>query len=133
MNRRAFVRHISLGVGATLVGSRVEASRDAHEKRIRLVNGRDLSGFYTYLRDLGKNNDPKKVFTVRDGMLRISGEVDGALITEREYENYRLRVEFKWGDVMWPPRVGRAMDTGLLLHCGEDGAVGGAWPDSIEF
>jgi hypothetical protein len=131
MNRRDFVRHVSLGLGAALVGSSVQANR--RETHVRLFNGKDLSGFYTHLRDLGKNNDPKHVFTVHNGVLRISGEVDGALVTEREYENYRLRAEFKWGDLQWPPRVGRALDTGLLLHCGQDGAVGGAWTEAIEF
>ena len=31
-------------------------------------NGKDLSGFYTYLHD-SKYDDPKKVFSVRDGVL----------------------------------------------------------------
>ena len=139
MSRRDFVSSISRGIGAAIVGSTLEVSAGARqtsraeEERGRLFNGKDLSGFYTFLRDFGKNNDPKNVFTVRDGMIRISGEIDGALMTEREYENYRVLVEFQWGDVMWRPRIGRAMDSGLFLHCGEDGASGGAWPDTIEF
>src|SRR5262249_22527056 len=35
-------------------------------------NGKDLSGFYTYLHD-HKYDDPDKVFSVRDGVLVISG------------------------------------------------------------
>ena len=139
LSRRDFVSSISRGIGATtLVGSTMEAragawqTSRAEESGVSLFNGKDLSGFYTFLRDFGKDNDPKNVFTVRDGMIRISGEIDGVLATEREYENYRVLVEFRWGDVMWPPRIGRAMDSGLLLSCGEDGAIGGAWPDAIE-
>jgi hypothetical protein len=100
----------------------------------KLFNGKDLTNFYTYLaKPFGKNNDPKKVFTVADGMIRISGEVFGGLVTEKEYDNYRLVVEFKWGEKTWPPREKATRDSGILLHCvGEDGAAGGFWLESIE-
>jgi hypothetical protein len=107
---------------------------------IALFNGRDMTNFYTYLaaptkgaKPLGKNNDPEKVISVQDGMIRVSGLVWGGFITEKEYENYHLVVEFKWGTKTWPPRADRAMDSGVLLHCvGEDGAAGGLWMESIE-
>jgi hypothetical protein len=106
---------------------------------IHLFNGKDLTNFYTYLaapngekQKLGKNNDPKKVFTVVDGAIRISGEVFGGLITERDYGDYRLIVEFKWGDKTFKPRESAARDSGILIHCsGEDGSFG-AWMPSIE-
>jgi hypothetical protein len=100
---------------------------------VRLFNGKDLTGFYTYLEKYGKNNDPEKVFTVVDGAVRVSGEVFGAFITEKEYENYHLVVEFKWGERTGPKRAQNARDSGILLHCvGEDGAAGGVWMESIE-
>ena len=106
---------------------------DEDAKAIKLFNGKDLTNFYTFLKKYGKNNDPEKVFTVKDGMIRISGKVFGGLVTEKDYENYHLIVEFKWGKETWPPRKNRAMDSGILLHCvGEDGAAGGVWLESIE-
>jgi hypothetical protein len=107
---------------------------------IRLFNGKDLTNFYTWLsapakgeKPYGKNNDPEKVFTVNNGMIRVSGKVYGCFTTEKEYANYHLVVEFKWGDKTWPPREDRARDSGILLHCvGEDGAAGGNWMESIE-
>jgi hypothetical protein len=106
---------------------------DTPKQTITLFNGKDLANFYTFLRDTGKNNDPKKVFTVVDGALRISGEVWGGLITEKEYENYHLVVEFKWGDKTWGGRKKAARDSGTLVHCvGEDGAAGGTWMESVE-
>jgi hypothetical protein len=102
-------------------------------KLVKLFNGKDLTNFYTFLKGYGKNNDPKKVFTVQDGMIRVSGEVFGCFVTEQEYENYHLVVEFKWGKMTWAPRKDRAMDSGILLHCvGKDGAAGGVWMESIE-
>ena len=101
---------------------------------IKLFNGKDLTDFYTCLKQgIGKNNDPDKVFTVQDGMIRVSGEEFGGFTTEKEYENYHLVVEFKWGEKTWRPREQRIRDSGILLHCvGEDGAAGGVWMESIE-
>lgn len=100
---------------------------------IRLFNGKDLTHFYTYLKGHGKNQDPEKVFTVADGMIRVSGQTFGCFTTENEYANYHLTVEFKWGPKTWPPREKAARDSGILLHCvGDDGAAGGVWMESIE-
>jgi len=79
-------------------------------------NGENLDGFYTYLRD-SKYEDPRGVFQVDDGVLRISGEEFGGLITEGAYADYHLIVEWKWGDETFAPREDRARDSGLLLHC----------------
>ena len=100
---------------------------------IELFNGRDLTGFTTWLRDT-KHEDPRGVFSVADGMIRISGDGFGGLITEKAYRDYHLVVEFKWGKRTWEPRKDRTMDSGVLVHCvGPPGnAGGGAWMASIE-
>ncbi len=70
---------------------------------------------------LGLNNDPKNVFTFKtiDGeqVVRISGEIYGALTSKKEYENYHLRVQFKWGEKIWEPRLEKPRDSGILYHC----------------
>jgi hypothetical protein len=97
---------------------------------VQLFNGKDLSGFYTYLKPHGKNADPNKVFTVADGVIRVSGQDFGYFATEKEYENYHLTVEFKWGQETHEPRKGKARDSGLLFHMvGEDKV----WPKSHEY
>src|SRR5207302_1593169 len=78
---------------------------------------------------LGKNADPKKVFTFADGAIRASGEVFGYLATEKEYENYHLTVEFKWGEKTYPPRETLSRDSGVLLHATGTDQV---WPQCIE-
>jgi hypothetical protein len=103
------------------------------EGTIKLFNGKSLSNFYTYLSEFGKNNDPKKVFTVVDGAIRISGDGWGGLITEKEYGNYRLIAEFRWGQGTYGPREKAARDSGILIHCqGADGSFGKHWMPSIE-
>jgi 3-keto-disaccharide hydrolase len=105
----------------------------AQGQTIQLFNGENLDGFYTFLKDRGRDTDPKHVFTVNDGMIRISGEEWGCITTDDEFENYHLVVEFKWGDQAFEPRVDNARDNGVLLHStGPDGAYGGIWMHSIE-
>jgi hypothetical protein len=103
------------------------------EKSISLFNGRNLDGWYTFLTESGKNNDPKEVFTVKDGIIHISGEEWGCITTEEEFEDYKLTVEFKWGGGTHEPRLDKARDSGILLHSqGKDGNYSGTWMNSIE-
>lgn len=101
-------------------------------KKIALFNGRDLDGWYTWSRD-SKYEDPKKVFTVVDGVIRISGEEWGGLATNQMYRDYHLVVEWKWGGATHGERKTKARDSGILVHgTGEDGAHAGTWLESIE-
>jgi hypothetical protein len=125
------------GVGLLLVAAKSSA-QDA-DGTIKLFNGTDLTNFYTYLaapkkgdKPYGRNNDPEKVFSVHDGMIHVTGKVWGCFTTEKEYDNYHLTVEFKWGDKTWGERELAARDSGVLLHCvGEDGGFG-PWMESYE-
>ena len=104
-----------------------------NDNTISLFNGLDFDGWYTFLQNRGRDTDPKRVFTVQDGMIRISGEEWGCITTHAEYENYRIVVEFKWGGLTFDPRLDKARDSGLLLHSqGEDGSSNGIWIHSIE-
>jgi len=105
----------------------------SRQQSVKLFNGTDLEGWYTFIQDRGRNSDPQKVFTVQDGMIRISGEEWGCITTEQEYENYKLLIEFKWGELTYEPRIDRARDSGVLLHSrGEDGSSQGIWIHAIE-
>src|SRR4051812_37505206 len=98
-----------------------------------LFNGRNLRGWDTYigpdLNDSGKfistvpiglNKDPRHVFTVvkvdGENLIRISGENWGAIATVKEYENYHLQLQFKWGELTWGQKKGKKKDSGLLYH-----------------
>src|SRR5688572_33340120 len=50
-------------------------------------NGKDLDGWYTYLNG-EKYEDPNKVFSVQDGMLRISGQGFGGITTKQTFKDY---------------------------------------------
>jgi hypothetical protein len=102
------------------------------KSKIRLFNGRDLDGWYTWLKDHGYN-DPNKVYSVTGGMIRISGQDWGGIATRQSYRDYHLTVEWKWGGKTWAPREDRARDSGILVHAvGEDGAYNKTWLESVE-
>ncbi|MGV3502575.1 MAG: 3-keto-disaccharide hydrolase [Adhaeribacter sp.] len=110
-----------------------QASSGLGSGPVQLFNGRNLEGWYTFLKDRGRNNDPKKVFTVNKGLIRVSGEEWGCITTNQEYENYKLTVEFKWGSQTFGSRASKARDNGILLHStGADGGYSGTWMHSIE-
>ena len=99
---------------------------------IHLFNGKDLSGLYTWLKG-HQYEDPDQVFSVRDGMLYISGNGLGYICTKARYRDYHLVVEYKWGEKTWGDRKEKARDTGVLVHCnGPDGNYNGTWMNSIE-
>ncbi len=98
----------------------------AADKVIHLLNGKNLDNFYTFIRnskDRKKlpdlNKDPDKVYTYKDGILRVSGQHMGYLATKKKYGNYRLVAEFKWGKKTWDGR-GRGRDAGLFFNATGD-------------
>ncbi len=88
-----------------------------------------------YVEAVGVNKDPTAVFSVVvvDGQpaVRVSGEVNGALTSLDEFENYHFRVEFKWGQKQWGSTP-RARDSGLLYHGVGPHGANGYWLKSQE-
>ncbi len=118
---------------------------------VALYNGKDFNGWDTYigppLDDAGKkiseipvglNIDPKHVFTIvsKDGekVIRISGESWGGISTLKEYADFHLQLQFKWGILTWGQKKMKKKDSGLLYFAiGKHGADYGAWMRSQEF
>ena len=97
----------------------------------QLLNGKNLSGWYSYLEKLGKNNDPEGNFKIADGVLHIEGKNFGYVATEQSFANYYLKAVFKWGQHQYAPRATGKRDSGILYHFAltEEDKV---WPKSIE-
>ena len=96
---------------------------------IKLFNGKDLSGLYTWRKDT-KRKLGQEVFKVEDGMLHVSGKPSGYLATEKAYRDYRLVVEYKWGKRTYGSKTVRNSDL-LLNAVGLDGSPS-PWMSSIE-
>jgi hypothetical protein len=126
-------------VCVTAVGASAQAITP--KETIHLFNGKDLTNFYTWLADTG-HQDPDKVFSVVEHIdggpaIRISGQRWGSLTTNREYSNYRIVMEFRWGLLTWANRKYGVRDSGVLVHGqGRDGNsrpdFKGPWMRSIE-
>ncbi len=104
---------------------------------ISLMNGRDLTGWYSMLGKSGKGAaEKKRIVSVENEMLHIMGaDVDdtqyeaGYLATHQEFENVRIRLEYKWGVKQFAPRTISKRDNGLLYGLvGEDKV----WPRCVE-
>lgn len=101
-----------------------------------LFNGKDFTGWYLVSGNKRLENDTNHLFTVHDGMVHMykdapdkSRQNFGYMVTEKEYSDYVLRFEYKWGKKKFGGKVGKKRDGGILFHCiGPDGV----WPESIE-
>lgn len=64
--------------------------------------------------------DPYGVFTLvqQDGetVLRVSGEIYGALTSKQSFRNYHLTLQYRFGEKKWPPRLHKLKDSGILYH-----------------
>lgn len=90
-----------------------------------LFNGKDLAGWYMDVPDLdNKEADLRKPFIVREGMLVSLGTPLGHLITEKEFENYRLEVEYRF--------PGEPGNCGVLVHASSHRFLYDMFPKSIE-
>lgn len=118
-----------------------------------LFNGRDLTGWQAWLgypdpaftyRDapgvapIGRSRSTAGDFAVRtiDGKpaLWVKGQTWGALVHDADLRDYHLRLQFRWSDRRWAPRLDQPRNNGLLYHThGSPGAVFGTWQPSVEF
>ena len=124
-------------VGISAMAVRVDKSfaqvSQSQQNTIHLFNGKNFDGWYKFIKDRGRDTDPKNVFTVKNGIINISGEEWGCITTNKEYSNYKLVIEYKWGNKTYGTRNGKARDNGILFHSkGEDGGYSGTWMHSIE-
>lgn len=116
-----------------------------------LFNGKDFSGWIKFIgvphrsldlalpRDsLGNykdpigNNDFLNIFSVvqEDGepAIHVGGQVFGTITTEKEYQNYHITLQYKWGTGKFAPRLQLPRDAGLLYHAGDKPMQNRIWP-----
>jgi hypothetical protein len=98
-------------------------SRSA-EGTVKLFNGKDLAGWHADVPAADDNADVSPSFAVRDGLLVSLGKPEGHLLTDEEYENYKLTVEYRF-----PKEAGNC---GVLVHASKPRALYEMFPQSIE-
>ncbi len=60
-----------------------------------LFNGRDLSG-WTKVLNTEEGCCPDKTWSVKEGVIRCTGQPFGYLMTQQVYADYTLHVEYRW-------------------------------------
>ena len=96
-----------------------------------LFNGKNLDGWYVFLKDKLVDQDPDSTFTVKENMIHASGKDFGYISTKDSYKNFHLFLEFKWGEKKHPPRENAKRDGGILYYFAP-GVPDHVWPRSIE-
>lgn len=89
-----------------------------------LFNGKDLTGWHVDVPAADKNPDVSPSFIVRDGKLVSMGKPPGHLITDKEYSDYKLVVEYRF--------VNGPGNCGVLVHASTPRVLHDMFPKSIE-
>jgi hypothetical protein len=73
---------------------------------------------------MDKDSSVKSPFIIRNGMLVSLGKPGGHLITDKDYQNYRLEVEYRF--------TATPGNCGVLVHASKPRALYSMFPQSIE-
>jgi hypothetical protein len=90
---------------------------------IKLFNGKDFSGWKMFLDPTSKAN-PEAIWKVNGGMIVCEGSVYGYLLTEKEYDNYILKVQWRWGK-----KIAKWRNSGVFVHVSGPDKI---WPKGVE-
>src|SRR5688572_19782879 len=65
---------------------------------IDLFNGKDFEGWTFFLDPRARDVKPEDVWSIDKGVIVCKGKPFGYMITRKEYEDYQLELEWKWGE-----------------------------------
>lgn len=89
-----------------------------------LFNGKDLTGWHMDIPEMDSVPDARIPFIVRNGNLVSLGTPQGHLITDEQFENYRLEVKYRF--------AGDPGNCGVLVHASTPRSLYKMFPKSIE-
>ena len=89
-----------------------------------LFNGKDLTGWHVDVPAMDDNPEAINPFIVRDKMLVSLGEPRGHLITDADYQDYKLEVDYRF--------PGKPGNCGVLVHASTPRALYNMFPKSME-
>ena len=142
MNRRDFSRLVAAiaatGTFDALLADEIQSLPAYAGPWMPLFNGVDLSG-WTFYQDGVGGTDKTNAVVVEQGEIRMLSRLHtggtrpgfGHIATVREYANYHLRLEYKFGDARFEPRLLAKRNSGVLYHVFPERDR--VWPNSVEF
>jgi hypothetical protein len=121
------IRHTAFALalsGGLALAALLVAPAQADDKKgesIKLFNGKNFEGWKFFVDPRAKDAKPDEAWSVQNETIVCKGKPAGYIITEREYENYLLELEWKWGE--------KPGNSGVLLHASGPDKI---WPKSAE-
>ena len=113
--------HVIVFAAALATGTAL--AKAATSSSISLFNGKDLSGWTTFV-DPAAKVAPEDIWSVTSGTIVCKGQKPGYLLTEAEYENYVLHVEWRWGE-----SIASGRNSGVFVHTSGPNKI---WPRAVE-
>lgn len=103
---------------------------------IRLFNGFGLAGLEQVVPTAPKGkpgtarpSGTEHVFRAIRGLLHVTGTAKAMLVTQQQFDNYRLTIEYKWGNKIANVEEDPFRDGGVIVHCqGMEPVHRGLWP-----
>ncbi|MEO6282222.1 MAG: DUF1080 domain-containing protein [Dyadobacter sp.] len=99
-------------------------SQKSHSQTKELLNGKDLKGWHVDVPEMDKDPAVKSPFLIRNGLLVSMGTPGGHLITDAEYQNFRLTFQYRF--------AGKPGNCGALVFVSTSRALYEMFPKSIE-
>jgi len=121
---KLLISALSLASVFCVLGQEVKTEKAEKAEAVSLFNGKDLQGWHVDVPKADGDAEVEPSFIVRDGLLVSQGTPRGHLITDREFENYRLEVKYRF--------VKKGGNCGVLVHTSTPRALYKMFPASIE-
>jgi len=106
-----------LTLSVAVPSAKAQESRD-------LFNGHDLTGWHADVPAMDDDPSVASPFLVREGLLVSLGRPGGHLLTDDQFEDYRLEVEYRF--------AGEPGNAGVLVHASTPRALYEMFPQSVE-
>ena len=91
-----------------------------------------VNDWYPFTKTSTEKNNPTAVYDFVDGMIRMNGDNIGYLMTHKSYENFELRLDFRWNmDANFKSDSGKK-NSGVMYVIPTD-APDHIWPKGIQF
>jgi len=104
-----------------------------------LFNGKDLNGWTVHYASKTADGAPPaaSLFEVKNGEIHTyptqaagTEQPNAYLLSDTDLKDYVIRLEYKWGEKKFAPRVDHVRDAGFLYHVHRDNPAN--WPASFE-
>lgn len=134
------MRKFSIAAGlAGLVLCHAALSADDSKTWKPLFNGKNLDGWSVHYASKVPDGAPAptKFFRIEDGAIHVyaneaagSEQPNAYLLSDGEYQDYKITLEYKWGEKKFAPRAALLRDAGLLYNVHR--IREGDWPACFE-